>query len=124
MPLSDERVELDVMKSITVKKKCNCGSVYVTIGIDENRFPRKVVSRMGKSGGCAACFVEAVGRLITRALEHGDNPREIARSLNGVQCSQGGKPSCPDCIAKAISQRLESGEIIDGQKPEEDKTTT
>lgn len=116
MPLTNEPVKLDVMGSVTIKKKCNCGSVYITVGIDANKFPRKTMTRVGKSGGCGAAFTESIGRLITRALEHGDNPREIANSLSGVKCSQGGKPSCPDCIAQAMLQLLSEGTIVDGQE--------
>jgi len=120
MPFTEEPVDLEVLKSFTVKKKCNCGNVYVTIGIDKDKFPRKVVSRVGKAGGCAVSYLEAIGRLITRALEHGDNPREIARSLGGLKCNQGNNPSCADCVSKSIAQLLDSGEIVDGQAKEEE----
>jgi len=107
----------NVLRSTTVKKKGHCGNIYVTVSVQDDKTPREAISKMGKAGGCAAAFVEAIGRLMSRALSRGDNIEDLAEELDGIMCGQG-KNSCPDCIAKAVLRLVETGHIKRHEEPD------
>lgn len=52
----------------TVEVKVGCGSLYVTINKDEHGIA-EVFVKLGKSGGCSASQTEALGKMISLALD-------------------------------------------------------
>jgi len=91
----------EVLPGTTYKLKTGCGNIYVIIN-DYDGKPFEVFSVMGKSGGCAASYSEAIARLISLALRSGVEPKVIIKHLQGIACHQvswyeGGKIlSCAD----------------------------
>jgi ribonucleoside-diphosphate reductase alpha chain len=97
----------EVLPGTTYKLKTGCGNIYVIIN-DHDGQPFEVFSVMGKSGGCAASYSEAIARLISLALRSGVEPKAIIKQLRGIACHQiswyeGEKIiSCADAIGKAL----------------------
>ncbi|MBM4248123.1 MAG: TSCPD domain-containing protein [Euryarchaeota archaeon] len=93
----------------TQKAGTGCGNLYITINSDEAGMC-EVFATMGKSGGCAASQIEAIGRLTSLALRAGVDPDSIVRQLKGIRCpspllGRGGMTySCADAIGKAIDK--------------------
>jgi len=75
----------------------------------------EVFATMGKSGGCAASQIEAIGRLTSLALRAGVDPDSIVKQLKGIRCpspllGRGGMTySCADSIGKAIEKSSRKG---------------
>ncbi len=86
-----------------------CGKLYVTINRDEHGIC-EVFAQMGKTGGCAASQIEAIGRLTSLALRSGVKIESIIRQISGIRCPQpawnNGKLilSCADAISRVLSQ--------------------
>jgi ribonucleoside-diphosphate reductase alpha chain len=58
----------DTLIGVTKEMKTSCGKIYVTMNCDEKGI-FEVFNQMGKAGGCAASQSEAIGRLVSLALE-------------------------------------------------------
>lgn len=95
----------ETLESVTVKVKTECGSMYMTIGSSADKQVEAII-KLGKAGGCAAAFCEAIGRLLTRALQRGDDLEGLIGMLSGISCFSG-KNSCPDAISKAMLKAKE-----------------
>ena len=99
-----------VLRGETREKVTGCGSLYVTVNEDDFG-PREVFANMGKAGGCASAFTEAIGRLISLAFRYGVPPDKIVKQLRGIRCHVplGFGPnqilSCPDAIGKALADK-------------------
>jgi ribonucleoside-diphosphate reductase alpha chain len=98
----------------TRKINTGCGSLYVTINEDEHGL-HEVFSSMARAGACKAAQSEAVSRLISLALRSGVDCQAILKSIKGIRCpspafGEGGKQimSCPDAIARAVSEYIEA----------------
>lgn len=104
----------DTLEGFTVKKKGNCVSIYVTVGLDANNNICESIIKAGKAGGCVSAWVELTGRLMSRALSRGDTVEALIDELKGIKCGQG-ENSCPDCIAKAIQTLIDKG-LINGKE--------
>jgi ribonucleoside-diphosphate reductase alpha chain len=83
------------------------GKLYTTVNYDEYGI-REVVTNIGRSGGTLFSLSEAIGRLISLALQHNVPVDEISRSLIGIR---GANPygfgasqvlSIPDAIGKVL----------------------
>jgi ribonucleoside-diphosphate reductase alpha chain len=105
----------------TLKAGTGCGNLYITINRDgEGMF--ELFATMGKSGGCAASQIEAIGRLTSLALRAGIDPDSIVRQLKGIRCpspllGRGGMTySCADAIGKAVEREMRK---VQGLGPEE-----
>ncbi len=94
-----------------VRKTTGCGNIYVTIGRlpDNGSKPIEVFPRLGKAGGCATVFNEALGRCISLGLKWGIPIEEFAEELEDLRCpSPNMFPktertlSCPDAVARVI----------------------
>jgi ribonucleoside-diphosphate reductase alpha chain len=65
---------------------------------------------LGKPGGTAAAFSDALGRMISLAETHGASPQEIVHQLRGIQDGhpEGVGPdavlSVPDGVARAFAE--------------------
>ncbi len=97
-----------VLHGVTFKLNTGQGSLYVTINTGVNGEPLEVFANIGKSGGDTAALAEAIGRLISIALQKGVKVDEIASTLIGIT---GSKPvwfesslikSVPDGIGQIL----------------------
>src|SRR4051794_756719 len=97
------------LTGVTKKIRTGHGSMYVTMNDDEFG-PRECFVILGKPGGTAAAFSDALGRMITMALTHGADPAEVVHQLRGIQDGHpaGVGPnavlSVPDGVARAMSE--------------------
>ncbi len=95
----------------TPRVKTGCGWIYVIVVRDpETSDVSNVFIHAGKEGGCASAQGESACRLITRAIEAGDDIQGVADTLAGIHCNRPGYEngdilvgSCADAIAHAIT---------------------
>src|SRR5918912_1319783 len=103
----------------TKKIRTGPGTLYVTMNDDEFG-PRECFVILGKPGGTAAAFSDALGRMITMALTQGASPAEVVHQLRGIQDGHpaGVGPnavlSVPDGVARAMSENY----LIEGSLPD------
>lgn len=97
-----------VLRGCTTKLNTGQGSLYVTINTDESDKPIEIFANIGKSGGDTAALAEAIGRLISIALQKGVTVEELSQTLIGIT---GSRPvwnegvlvkSVPDGIGKIL----------------------
>jgi ribonucleoside-diphosphate reductase alpha chain len=99
----------------THKIATGCGNLYVTVNMDGDK-PFEVFAKLGKSGGCAAGYSEALTRAISIGLRAGVPLEEYYDHLKDIQCvsptlSEGETVrSCPDAIAKVLKEFIKSDE--------------
>ena len=104
------------LSGVTKKLHTGHGPMYVTMNDDEFG-PRECFVILGKPGGTAAAFSDALGRMISLAMTHGATPAEIVHQLRGIQDGHpaGVGPnavlSVPDGVARAMAEHylLEDG---------------
>ena len=83
--------------------------MYVMMNDDEFG-PRECFVILGKPGGTASAFSDALGRMISLAETHGATPAEIVHQLRGIQdghpagFGQNAILSVPDGVAKAMAE--------------------
>ncbi len=103
------------LSGTTMKLATGHGPMYVTLNDDEFG-PRECFVALGKPGGTAAAFSDALGRIISLAETHGGKPEEVVKQLRGLQdghpAGLGGNAilSVPDGVAKAMAEHYLSGE--------------
>jgi ribonucleoside-diphosphate reductase alpha chain len=99
----------------TRRIKTGCGNLFISLGVLEDKLFETII-RLGKSGGCATAYSEALGRLISLCLRSGINYSEIVEQLSGIRCPlpiskmEGhGKQvlSCPDAIGIVVEEYLQ-----------------
>ena len=99
----------NALSGVTRKLATGHGPMYVTMNDDEFG-PRECFVILGKPGGTAAAFSDALGRMITMALTHGASPAEVVHQLRGIQDGHpaGVGPnatlSVPDGVARAMAE--------------------
>lgn len=76
------------LQGLTSKLNTGQGSLYVTINTDETTQPVEVFANIGKSGGDTAALAEAIGRLISIALQNGVSVEELSHTLIGITGSR------------------------------------
>jgi ribonucleoside-diphosphate reductase alpha chain len=97
------------LAGVTKKIQTGHGPLYVTMNDDEFG-PRECFVILGKPGGTAAAFSDALGRMISLAMTHGASPEEVVHQLRGIQDGHpaGVGPnavlSVPDGVAKAMAE--------------------
>ena len=103
------------LSGVTKKLQTGHGPMYVSLNDDEFG-PRECFVVLGKPGGTAAAFSDALGRMISLAEKHGASAHEIVNQLKGIQ---DGHPmgfgseavlSVPDGVAKAMAEHYLSAE--------------
>jgi len=101
-----------ILYGSTEKIPTGLGNVYVTVN-EDNKGPFEVFATIGKSGGDASSFSEAIGRLISLCLRSGIEVAEIIDHLKGIRGPnpvwQNGELilSCPDAIGKALERYIQ-----------------
>jgi ribonucleoside-diphosphate reductase alpha chain len=109
---SQRRKRPESLDGKTIKIKTGCGSLYVTLSVDEDGNPMEIFCRLGKSGGCASSNMEVYGRLISGWLRAGLSTEVLIRQLRGISCSNpayvpGGRVlSCADAVGVALERYL------------------
>lgn len=106
------RYRPDITRGITERIRVGCGTnLFITINEDDESLAELFLS-LGKSGGCVASHIEAMGRLISLALRSQIEPDEIIIQLKSIRCPspifgpEGPVLSCADAVAKAIERFL------------------
>ncbi|MGB9755620.1 MAG: vitamin B12-dependent ribonucleotide reductase [Desulfurella sp.] len=101
----------NVLKGITEKLKTSRGSLYVTVNTLNDK-PVEVFANIGKSGGDISALSEAIGRLISIALQNGVDVEKIVGTLINIT---GAQPiwnegrlikSVPDAIAQVLKDHF------------------
>ncbi|MFH0810685.1 MAG: vitamin B12-dependent ribonucleotide reductase [Pseudomonadota bacterium] len=98
-----------VTEGTTQRMTTGCGNLYVTVNHDEEGIC-EVFAQMGKTGGCAASQIEAIGRLTSLALRSGMKTESIIKQISGIRCPAPAWNnsklilSCADAIARVLSQ--------------------
>jgi ribonucleoside-diphosphate reductase alpha chain len=115
----------DNVTSGTMRKiPTGCGNSVIYIGRGADGKVDDVVGKLGKSGGCASAWWEALGRITSIALRNGVDPADVRKQLTGISCHlpamyldapnriQGQKPqtitSCADALATALLEEEQS----------------
>ncbi len=111
------------LSGTTRKLTTGHGPLYVTLNDDEFG-PRECFVVLGKPGGTASAFSDALGRMISLAETHGASPAEIVHQLRGIQDGHpaGVGPnavlSVPDGVARAFAEHY----LRAGGNPELDES--
>jgi len=109
-----------VVGSINVKVVTGCGNMYIQLGW-WNGGLHEIFATLGRSGGCAMSYGEALTRSITTGLRSGVDASEYIDQLKGVRCpNQVAFPkenevlSCADAIGKILEKygSLTTGQMI------------
>ncbi len=104
----------NVLNGETIKCRTGCGNCYVIVNVDKDGKPSEVFVNLGKAGGCAAAQTEALGRVITVALQAGASVERIIKQLSGISCHLTdvgtGTHSCADAISLALRTVTEAAE--------------
>lgn len=104
----------ETLKSTTTKVKTGYGNVYVTVS-ELNGKPFEVFATVGKSGRSIAAKTEAIGRLVSLALQYGIELDVIADQLVGIAGERptpsGNKMylSIPDAIGQVLKRYSTGG---------------
>lgn len=109
-PTKKPRYRPDITRGVTERVRVGCGTnLFITINEDEEGLAELFLS-LGKSGGCVASHIEAMGRLISLTLRSRIEPEEIILQLKSIRCpsptfgSEGPVLSCADAVAKSVER--------------------
>jgi ribonucleoside-diphosphate reductase alpha chain len=104
-----------VLEGKTYKITVGCGQLYVSVNSDDIGV-FEVFAKLGKSGGCPACFTEALTRSISVGLRSGVGLKEYVKGLGGIHCNnptffEGDSiKSCPDAISQVLKNFVKEEE--------------
>ena len=99
----------EVLDGQTWKVPTGHGNMYVNLSFYEGRIV-ELFSNIGKSGASTNAQIEALGRVISTALQHGVPAADLAKQLRGINSDKpiyyNGKliRSAPDAIAWVLDQ--------------------
>ncbi len=119
----------NILKAEITRTKTGSGTLYTSVGLDEYGVPVELFINISKHGSGVSAFSEALGRVISIALQHGVPVDRIAETITGIV---GDKPtwdngklikSIPDAVGRVLKEYAEqiaaSGEeatLFDGSK--------
>ncbi len=107
------------LQGFTSKLNTGQGSLYVTINTNEETEPVEIFANIGKSGGDTAALSEAIGRLISIALQSGVPVEELSHTLIGIT---GSRPVWNEgMLVKSVPDGI--GQILLSQFGNKDKDT-
>ena len=102
-----------ITQGMTERVRVGCGTnLFITINEDEEGLTELFLS-LGKSGGCVASHIEAMGRLISLTLRSRIDADEIILQLKAIRCPSptfgpdGPVLSCADAVAKSVERFIE-----------------
>ena len=97
-----------VVGGINVRVITGCGNMYIQLGWCNGKL-FEVFATLGRGGGCAMGFSEALTRSVTAGLRCDVPVAEYVRQLKGVLCpsprpfpKDDAVMSCPDAIGKVL----------------------
>jgi ribonucleoside-diphosphate reductase alpha chain len=108
------------LTGFTDKVKTARGTLYVTVNSAEDK-PIEVFANIGKSGGDISALSEAIGRLISIALQNGVDVKNIINTLISITGAQpiwsNGRliKSVPDAIAQILKDHFQNGDVYAGK---------
>jgi len=95
----------------TEKIQTGCGTLYLTMNVDEMGLC-EIFCWLGHAGGCPSAMLEGITRLISAALRSGISPDTVIKYLKGIRCPNStyekGRQylSCLDAIAKTLERTV------------------
>lgn len=101
------------LSGLTKEEHLGCEkNLFVTCNFDGNNCLREVFAVLGKPGGCIRSFIDALGIVISLALQEGVSSEKIIKKLKMIRCpnpsvlGEDKKYSCPDAIARVMEESL------------------
>jgi len=73
------------VQSVTERVETGCGKLYITVSFLDNEV-FEVFAALGKSGGCATCFLQSITTCITMGIRHGLPLEVFTKKLIGSRC--------------------------------------
>lgn len=105
-----------VLGGETYRLKTEAGYLYVTVNKGDDGAPTEVFIHLGKAGSTVNTLTEALGRVISVALQYGVPVHAIIKQLSHIKSGeafeQDGKDvttSIPDAVAYALERSLGLG---------------
>jgi len=95
------------------KTKTGSGTLYTSVGLDENNLPIEIFINISKHGSDVSAFSEALGRVISIALQSGVGVEKIADTITGItgdsSAWDNGKliKSIPDAVGRILKEYAE-----------------
>ena len=89
----------------TIEIRTGCGKAFITYNYKDDKL-YEVIYSMGKTGGCHNATTEALGRLVSLALQNDIPINKVMKQIREIRCQlpahyMGNQiMSCPDAIAK------------------------
>jgi ribonucleoside-diphosphate reductase alpha chain len=103
-----------VLTGVTTKVRLDHDNLYVTVNREPQGKIVEVFCTLGKAGSNDKASAEALGRLISVALQNGTNVEDLAATLKGIRGREvsydNGKEiwSVPDAIGQVLGALIES----------------
>lgn len=120
-----------VLSGEIIKTKTGSGTLYTSVGLDEEGKPIEIFINISKHGSDISAFSEALGRVISIALQGGIPVEKIADTLIGITGDSAtwdsGRliKSIPDAVGKILREyseklksRLKEPKLFDDEKVE------
>lgn len=108
-PMASARSRPVVLTGHTFRYNTSMGTMYLTINEDEEGEPFEVFVNVGKAGSDVMSMGEAIGRLVSMALQRGIPLMIVANQLVGV----GGTSSLSPGLVHAIGKALASANLVE-----------
>ena len=98
-----------ILHGATPQLQTPCGHLYATLNSTEEGNLYEVFLNLGKAGGCVGAHMEALGRVISIALQNGVDPKRFADTLLGSNCHQSNEDtySCINAFAHQLKDYIE-----------------